>query len=421
MPRVRGVRRVVLSAVAASVFVAMSGVDVAHAVTAPTWGVAVPATFATDIQNTNPDARFRSVSCVSAGNCTAAGSFTDLAGSYQAFTQTSTGGTWGVAVPATFGAGIQNTNPSANFYSVSCVSAGNCTAAGSFKDFVGSYQAFTQTSTDGVWAESVPATFGAGIQNTNPSANFFSVSCVSAGNCTAAGRFEGIAEGFQAFTQTSTDGVWADAVPATFPATLPTNTQNTNPSARFRSVSCVSAGYCTAAGYFKDFAGSYQAFTQTSTGGTWADAVPASFGTGIQNTAPDTDFHSVSCVSAGYCTAAGSFYDFAGSYQAFTQTSTGGTWAVAVPASFGTDVQNANPNAVLYSVSCVSAGNCTAAGYFKDLAENRQAFTQTSTGSGTPLLPPTGANTIGFVAVAVVLVAAGSVLVATRRRRTISA
>jgi LPXTG-motif cell wall-anchored protein len=125
-------------------------------------------------------------------------------------------------------------------------------------------------------------------------------------------------------------------------------------------------------------------------------------------------------VSAGYCTAAGRFYDLAGNYQAFTQTSTGGTWAVAVPATFGTDVKNANPNAEFNSVSCVSPGTCTAAGRLKDLDGNRQAFTQTSTGSGTPLLPPTGANTNGFVAVAVVLVAAGSVLVATRRRRPVA-
>lgn len=87
MLQVRGVRRVVLSAVATSVFVAMSGVGVAHAVTAPPWGDAVPATFATDVQNIYPDAYLTSVSCVSAGNCTAAGSFYDLAGNRQAFTQ----------------------------------------------------------------------------------------------------------------------------------------------------------------------------------------------------------------------------------------------------------------------------------------------------------------------------------------------
>jgi len=121
----------------------------AGAVSAPSWGVSAPATFGTDIQNTSPDARFNSVSCVSAGNCTAAGGFTDFVGNYQAFTQTSAGGVWATAVPATFGTDIQNTSPDAYFRSVSCVSAGNCTAAGGFTDFVGRYQAFTQSSTGG--------------------------------------------------------------------------------------------------------------------------------------------------------------------------------------------------------------------------------------------------------------------------------
>jgi len=180
----------------------------------------------------------------------------------------------------------------------------------------------------------------------------------------------------------------------------------------------VSAGNCTAAGYFKDLAGNYQAFTQTSTSGTWAVAVPATFATDVQNTSPDATFNSVSCVSAGNCTAAGYFKDSVGNRQAFTQTSTDGTWAVAVPATFATDVQNIYPDAYFYSVSCVSAGNCTAAGSFYDLAGNRQAFTQSTI---QPTLPPTGANTNRFLAVAVVLVTAGGVLVATRRRRAISA
>jgi hypothetical protein len=55
-----------------------------------------------------------------------------------------------------------------------------------------------------VWADAVPATFGAGVQNATPNAYFRSVACASAGNCTAAGEFEDAAGGFEAFTQTST-------------------------------------------------------------------------------------------------------------------------------------------------------------------------------------------------------------------------
>ena len=99
----------------------------------------------------------------------------------------------------------------------------------------------------------------------------------------------------------------------------------------------------------------------------------------------------------------------------------GPIWGDAVPATFTTDIQNAAPTAQFNSVSCVSAGHCTAAGSFKDLAGNTQAFTQTSTGSEPPVLPPTGADTDGFVAGAVVFLAAGGLLVVTRRRRLLSA
>ena len=178
----------------------------AGAVSAPSWGVSTPATFGTDIQNIAPSAYFNSVSCVSAGNCTAAGGFRDLAGNRQAFTQTSVGGVWATAVPATFGTDIQNIAPNADFRSVSCVSVGNCTAAGGFRDLAGNRQTFTQTSVGGVWATAVPAAFDTNIQNTAPNAYFNSVSCVSAGNCTAAGQFKDHDGNYQAFTQSSTGG-----------------------------------------------------------------------------------------------------------------------------------------------------------------------------------------------------------------------
>ena len=43
-------------------------------------------------------------------------------------------GTWGQATPAVFGSGVQDTTPNARFTSVSCGSAGNCTAVGQFRN-----------------------------------------------------------------------------------------------------------------------------------------------------------------------------------------------------------------------------------------------------------------------------------------------
>ena len=57
-------------------------------------------------------------------------------------------GTWGPATPAVFGSGVQNATQEAYFTSVSCGSAGNCTAAGQFLTAAGGFEAFTMTSID---------------------------------------------------------------------------------------------------------------------------------------------------------------------------------------------------------------------------------------------------------------------------------
>jgi LPXTG-motif cell wall-anchored protein len=114
-------------------------------------------------------------------------------------------GVWGQATPAVFAAGVQKTTPSAEFLSVSCGSVGNCTAVGYFKNVAGDREAFTMTSTAGTWGQATPAVFAAGVQNTTPSAEFLSVSCGSVGNCTAVGYFKNVAGGYEAFTMTAVD------------------------------------------------------------------------------------------------------------------------------------------------------------------------------------------------------------------------
>ena len=119
-----------------------------HAIATSTWGEATPAAFASGVQNTSPDGFLTSVSCVSVGNCTAVGRFRNAAGDFEAFTMTSTAGVWGQASPAMFAAGVQNTNPFATFNSVSCVSVGNCTAVGRFLNVNNHNEALTMTAVD---------------------------------------------------------------------------------------------------------------------------------------------------------------------------------------------------------------------------------------------------------------------------------
>ena len=149
--------------------------------------------------------------------------------------------------------------------------------------------------------------------SSSPEDEFESVSCVSAGHCTAVGWFRNAGGGYEAMTMMSTGGVWTSAVPALL-------LSSTDPDAEFNSVSCVSAGDCTAVGYFKNSGGDDEAMTMTSTGGVWANALPATFGEGVQSSSPSDEFESVSCVSAGHCTAVGWFMNAGGDYEAMTMT-----------------------------------------------------------------------------------------------------
>ena len=356
------------------------------------WGQATPAVFESGVQSAVPDAQFKVVSCASAGNCTAAGHFKPVTGGQMAFTMTSTNGVWGQATPAQFDHGVQNPSPYSSFNSVSCASDGNCTAAGYFKNENGGFEAFTLTRSGGQWGQATPAVFATGVEQspTYPNAGFYAVSCAPGGNCAAVGYFSNAADKTEAMTMMLSGGVWGRATPAEFASDV----QNVDPSASFAAVSCASAGNCTATGNFKNAAGKTEAMTMTSSGGEWGQASPAVFASGVRNADLDERLTSVSCASAGNCTSAGYFKNAASQRQLFTMTSSGGTWGEGTPVVFASGMQSEYPYSDFKAVSCGSAGNCTAVGEFRNAANNTEAFTVTSTGGvwgqATPVVFGTG-------------------------------
>jgi hypothetical protein len=319
------------------------------AVVGGTWGTAqeVPGTAAL---NAGGFAGVTSVSCASAGNCGAAGYYTDGAGHQQVFVVTEASGIWGTAekVP---GLTSLNSGGLPVAASVSCASAGNCSAGGYYRDTSGSSQAFVVTQTNGTWgkAREVP---GTARLNAGGHAGVSSVSCGSAGNCSAGGYYTDGAGHYQAFVVTQASGIWGKAreVPGT--AAL-----NASGSASVNSVSCAAAGDCSAGGNYWDGAGLFQAFVVTQANGIWGKAreVP---GTATLNTGGHAEVYSVSCATPGNCSAGGD-YTHGGGFKAFVVTQANGIWGTAkrVPGTV-----NAGGYATVNSVSCATAGNCTAAG-----------------------------------------------------------
>jgi len=324
------------------------------------WGdaVQVPGTAAL---NTGGTAGVSSVSCTPRGYCAAGGNYTDRRGHNQAFVVTwPKHHRWRAAVEVP-GSAALNTAGSAQVTSVSCVSAGNC-AAGGYYDARAcrryapcDTQAFVVSQAGGVWgtAEELP---GTAALNTAGSARVTSVSCWSAGNCAASGYYNNGPGGPGAFVASEEKGVWDSAQEVPGLAAL-----NTAGAASATAVSCARDGYCAAGGVFTqtdvDGNDNPEPFVVSANNGVWGTAVawPLDFyGLGL----PET-LDAVSCASADYCGAAGytSFTNYPGTSSAFWVSQTNGVWAASDQSLPGYYAQN------LTSLSCPSTGNCGAGGY----------------------------------------------------------
>jgi len=184
------------------------------------------------------------------------------------------------------------------------------------------------------------------------------VSCPSAGNCSAGGYYVD-GSGGQAFVVSQMNGTWGTAteVPGT-------SSLNGTGDAQITSVSCASAGNCSAGGYYEDASYHHQAFVVSQVNGTWGNALEVP-GTSTLNTDGDAHINSVSCASPGNCSAGGYYRDGSNNLQAFIVSQLSGTWNTAIQVP-GTAALNVGGDAQVYSISCASAGNCSVAGYYRD-------------------------------------------------------
>jgi hypothetical protein len=203
---------------------------------------------------------------------------------------------------------------------------------------------------------------GTAALNTDVNAQISWMSCAPAGNCGAGGYYTGRSDFTQAFVVSEVKGKWGKAQEVPGMAALHSG------DAAISSVSCASAGNCGAGGYYTE--GSVeQALVVGEVKGKWGkvEEVP---GTAAFSGA---EVASVSCASAGNC-GAGGWYLGASGYQAFVVSEVKGKWGKAqeVP---GTASLNTDRDGEITSVSCASAGNCGAGGYYRTVpSDGQQAF-----------------------------------------------
>jgi hypothetical protein len=325
--------------------------------------VKVPGTAAL---NVGGDAAVNSVSCATAGNCTAGGVYTDGSFSEQAFVVSKKNGVWGTAIEVP-GTAALDVGGQAQVYSVSCASAGNCAAGGSYTDGSFHLQVFVASQKNGIWHAAVEVP-GTAALNLGSFAFLESVSCASAGNCAAGGYYSDGSGGLQAFVVNEKNGVWGTALEV--PGTAALNFGQ----ALVYSVSCANAGNCSAGGDYRDRSvpARFQAFVVSEKNGIWGNAVKVP-GTAGLNLLGKAAVKSVSCKSAGNCTAGGYYHDNLGRAQAFVVTEKNGIWGASINVP-GIASLNLGNDAAVNSVSCASPGNCGAGGYYKDGASKYQAF-----------------------------------------------
>jgi hypothetical protein len=268
---------------------------------------------------------------------------------------------WGQAeqVP---GVAKLNTGFSADVQAIACWGAGGCAAGGYYTDRHHHGQVWVALERKGRWgtAEQIP---GTATLNQGGNARVSTVSCAHTTACTTVGTFTDRNGNTQWFTVTERNLKWATAAQVPDPALN---------QAAIGTVWCAAGGLCAAGGQFTDSSGAGQAWVRTEVSGRWQSALEVP-GIAPLNTGNNSDTAAMSCASTGNCAAGGGYTTCTcitdngfPPVEAFVVTETNGTWGTAqeVPGIQNINVQEA-ADAATTLMTCPSAGNCTAAGYYE--------------------------------------------------------
>jgi hypothetical protein len=319
---------------------------------------------------TNPEVVLSSVSCPSAGACTAVGGFDNSSGHFEALAFNETLSIWGTGTALSPPAGAA-TNPNAFLASVSCSSAANCSAVGEYYDSGQVQQGLLASETAGTWGSGEEVTAPAGASS-NRVEYMGSVSCTGTGNCSASGIYLDSNQVFEGLVITQSSGTWGSGEKVTLPAGA-----GSVPNLYLYSDSCPTATDCVAVGVVSNAEDTLGAVA-TESGGSWSVSEPTMPSGAVP---PYMVLNSVSCPSAGNCSAVGTYLDSLGTQQGLLLDDSSGTWQAGVTAALPAGA-GSNPMVQLTSVSCASAGNCTAVGWYQDTSQDTQGLLLTET-SGT--------------------------------------
>lgn len=264
-----------------------------------TWSASAKAALPGDA-GPQPTVALNSVSCPAAGECDAVGSYIDGAGHTQGLLLTETGGVWGTGIAASL-PGDAGTNPSVDLTSVSCPAVGECDAVGTYQSTSGTTEGLVLTKTGGAWTTAITSPVPADAAP-DPAVSLNSVSCASAGNCDAVGSYNDENGNLQGVLLTETGGTWAAPVSPVLP-----NDAGSTTFVQLTSVSCIGPANCSAAGNYVDDSFAVHPLLLSEATGSWGSGVEPSLP--YVGSFPNADVESVSCAAGGFCGATVAYSD----------------------------------------------------------------------------------------------------------------
>jgi hypothetical protein len=288
-------------------------------------------------------AQVESVSCGAPGNCAAVGVYWTPRIGYG-FVVSEVNGSWRRAVQVR---GLVS-GYSTEVLSVSCGAPDKCVAGG---DYIGG-AAFVMTARNGVWRTPMKLRF---IDPVSP--QIWSVSCRGRGYCAVSGHYFDLSSQDQAFVVSEVHGVWG--LPSRIPGTAKLNTGG---AAEAYSVSCGAQASCAAGGYYTDSAKKSHPFVVDEVNGSWGTARPV---LGIPASSVRATIYAISCGAPGDCAAGGYYAYRAGQSQGFVVNEVNGIWGMATDVP-GLRALNVDEHAAVVTISCSSANDCAAGGYYDD-------------------------------------------------------
>jgi hypothetical protein len=303
-----------------------------------------------------------SITCSAPTTCVAGGSYYSAAKTTLPMVAAESAGKWGTAQTLRLPAGALTTDQDAVVSSVACPGPRGpkaCVAVGDYDDAAG-LQGFVAEGSGSSWGRASRLVPPAKAGQESTTA-LSGVTCTAPGTCVAVGLYTTTTGLQQGLVLTESRGHWLRAAGIRSPG----NVAATDSGAHLASVSCQAPGDCVAVGAYSARSGASDDMAAAEKNGRWGAAtqtpVPAN-----APAQPQAELYSVSCLPHRYCVAVGSYFTDHGNDDVMAVFDYGGRWQrpadlTALPANVSTP----NPYASLNGVSCADL-TCTAVGYYRD-------------------------------------------------------